>query len=1004
MHGEELKLQAMEETRELEAKFELLYGMFMFLHFGGKIISFLLTIAEAASWLMQLISSDSLKEMELEPTKKKLHLHSQTAIDYNQSLKRCNLSHFPPDKTLRLEDVASNLWNTTAIAIKVEKDEAVTQMLCYSRSFICILLTIHETLMSSINRKLRVIRCYLSTLKVIVDHGWEELYQIINVHLGNNISSLEEAANSFKREEKTQFKRLKLEFHIFNFQTALSQGNIELAKQFETQANIIGNVTILDSTLLLDICRMIYNAILTLSEKTLGDFNSVNYFLQRACDYLELELPSLKSHIDYSNIRYSILLLLTNNQVNKPVDTWDKSDSASLLGILQDEYPKKLEPYSLGIDFCKKVGDYNVPHKIKKIIMNMVNAVDILPNFDAVIGMINEFANLDTRLALECLDYIFLDKWDPEKDHKWLEKLFIFRFFLTTQSKHLNNTEIIQSLEEYCNQAEKRLMDVLSKEAMSSVITLLWNSGKKSEKNKRYSESIGFYKIALKHFISQEYADRGKLQRALMSNLIQITEFNECEKLYEKMTTADKHSPLTQLLILKIFINKSDEKSCLECLERIKASEHDNSMDTLILAVSECRVSKQLAIKAILTLFKAIESHQAPEEKLTQWSVPTLCLLRYTLQLILKFVEDDQGEVFNYYLLTMQNLLQKALEYLNRIKTMKKFHEMSNSIPQYQEGTSVDEIEWFASTSYNLALKCVTENMDDTNGLNFAQLSRKFIQLIPNKEFTFPKLFHYTYWDFRSHLLYLSIIQTMNNRGNSSAFPHLQTESLMLINDITQRRNQKDFKDGCGTNEKEKIDICLSDALLLAFEASLQIRDQIKISEILLMTAQWQNPQTENLLADATISMYELPRGLFMETIGPLIQRNVDNHLIDDFKICQWLRNFLDCALTLGITLELDLTERLLRRIEEPLSDLDIPNTVQLKQETEMIATLSWNQGVNSIIKGEKALGMAWCRTSIRFAGIYSKHLKKQLQELWNSLTSSVELNCDQPVTDSTTK
>ncbi|GAV53088.1 hypothetical protein ZYGR_0AI03700, partial [Zygosaccharomyces rouxii] len=957
----------------------------------------LLTITETASWLTQLISTDSLKENGFESINDKLHVFFPVAVDYNNSLKTHKLSLPFPDKVQRLESAASGLWNAIAIAIKIEKNEALNQMLCYSRLFACVLLAIHETLIPSTDRKLRVAQCYISTLKVVIDHGWDKLHKLINAHLKDNLSSLEEAASLFNGNEKTQFERLKLEFHVVNFQDALGQGNIELARQFEIQANIIGNVAILDSTLLLDLCRMLYNAILILREKAIGDINSINYFLQKVCDYLELEVPSLKTHVDYSNLRYSILLLLANSQVDQQIEAWDESKCSSILKVLESEYPKKLEPYSLEIDFCKKIGGSSVSQEIKKIIVRMITSVDNLLNFDAIMGIINEFADLNTRVALECLDYFFISKWDPEKDHKWLEKLFIFRFFLTTQSKHLNNTEIIQDLEEYCSQAERRLMDILSKQAMSSVITLLWNSGKKSEKSGKYSESIGFYRIALKSFISQAYADRGKIQRALMSAYIQIAEFKQCEELYKKMTTADSHSPLTQLLLLKIFISQSDEKSCLECLERIKVSEHDNAMDTLILAVSECRASKQLAIKAIPVLFEAIESHQAPEQKLVQWSIPTLCLLRYTSQLILKFVEDEQQEIFTHYLPTLHNLLQKALEYLNRIKTMKKFHETIDPIPQYQEGTSVDEIEWFASTSYNLALKCIAENMDDMNSLDFAQLSRKFIQLIPHKEFTFPKMFHYTYWDFRSHLLCLTIIQTMKYRGNPKALPQVQAESLTLMNDIWQRRNQQNFRDGSSTYEKKKLDGCLSDALLLAFEASLQMQDQVKISEILITTAQWQNPQIENLLADAAISMYELPRGLFMETIEPLIQRNVNNHVIDNFKICQWLRNFLDCALTLGKTSQLDLTEHLLKRIRESPANPDASSTDQLKQEIEMIATLSWNQGVNSIIKGEKTLGMAWCRTSIQFANLYSDHLKKQLQELWNSLASSVELTYDSP-------
>lgn len=405
----------MEENQELETKIETLNGMYIFNTSAAKIVPCILTIAEAASWLRQLISTNSLN---LESIHDKLDSLFPVAIDYNKSLKTCKLNLPLPDIVQRLESTASCLWNAVAIAIKVEKDEAAGQMLCYSRLFVCVLLSIHETLIPSIERKLRVTQCYVSTLKVTIDHGWNQLHQMINVHLKENLSCLTEAANLFNEKEKKKYEKLKLEFEVSNFQDALKQGNIDLARQFEIQANIIGNVAILDSTLLLDLCRMIYNAILTLRETSLEDINYINYFLQRACEYLELEVPSLKTHADYSSLRYSILLLLANSQVDQNIETWDISKCAMSLRVLQNEYPKKVEPYSLGIDFCKKMGGSSVPQGIKEIIMRMISSVDILLNFDASMGIINEFANLDTRLALECLDYIFINKWDPERDHK----------------------------------------------------------------------------------------------------------------------------------------------------------------------------------------------------------------------------------------------------------------------------------------------------------------------------------------------------------------------------------------------------------------------------------------------------------------------------------------------------------------------------------------------------------------------------------------------------------
>lgn len=935
-----------------------------------------------------------MSEDNLETINNKLDGLLPLAIDYNNSLKVNEPRAAPREVIQRLESTASALWNAIAVAIKLEKNELSRKTLCYSRLFVCVLLSIHEILIPSLNRKLRIIQCYVNTLKASIDHDWENLHQTINDQLGERLEVLDSAAKLFKNNEEVPFKRLKLEFQILNLQRAMRSGNIKFAKEIDCEADIGTNIEILDSSSLLELCRIIYNAVFTLKENSSEDLPSVCYFLERICNYLELNVPSLKVHVDYSHLRYSVLLLFTSSLMDQSIETLDLSKCESLLKILQNEYPKKLETYALNIEFCKKVGGSGLTQTIKEIIMRMITSLDIILNFDGIMGVINEFSALDTVLALECLDFILIDKLDPERNHKRLERLFVLRFFITTQSKHLNNLEIIQNLEEYCIQAQKKLMDVLSKHAMSSIVTLLWNSGKKSEKTGNFLESIGFYKIALKNSISQEYSERGKIQRALMFAYIQVDEFDQCQELHEKMVPEDKESSLTQLLMLKTFIRQPDkESSCIQCLERIKTSGHDNSMDTLILAVAECRTSKQLAIKAISMLFDAIESQQVSEQKLIQWSVPTLCLLRYTLQLIIKLTENEQLEVFIGYLVTMEQLLQKALDYLNRIRIIKRFHGFDNANPP--EVTSVDEIEWFASTSYNIALKCVAESVNEIDVLDFAKISNDFIQLIPRQEFTFPRMFHYTYWAFRSQLLCLTLARDTKCGENLDALKQIQIESLNLMDEILRQKKCHDFEDGCSPHENEKMGECLKDALSLTFETSMQMRDQSRISEVLIKTAQWQDPQIEDLLADSATSMYELPRGLFLETIGPLIQRNVGSPHIEDFKLCQWLRNFLDCALTLGQNSSLALVESILRRIQTSLISTNTSNTDELRQEIEMIATLSWNQGVNSIIREEKSVGIAWCRTSIQFASLYSKHLEEQLKELWTSLASSAQLECD---------
>lgn len=782
-----------------------------------------------------------------------------------------------------------------------------------------------------------------------------------------------------------------MEFCLSNCQWYLEKGQVQPAKKYEYKADIMRNKEFLNPESLLDICRIIYNTSLTLNEKFPGYHDSIIYFLTKAQHYMELNLTDLKINVDYDNIRYSILLLLANSLIDQDTHMWDPSRCDSLLNTLQDEYPTKIEPFTLRIIFCKKKNSVRLIEDLEEIIIKMITTIDIIANFDALTGIINEFATMSTESATGCLDYIFTKKLEPKKHHKWLEKIFVFRFLLTTQSRIMTNTEIINSLDKYCGQAERCLIDTISKHTASTVVTLLWNSGKKSDKTGQYTESIGFYKLGLKGLISHNHPDRAKIQRALMLAYINVANYEQCEKLYRSMNPRDSNSPLTQLLLLQNFIKQADKGSCLECLRKIKSAEDQNSIDALLLAAAECKASEALAIEAISLLFEALESKKVSSQELDSYSVPTLCLLRYILQLNLKIIDSDQKEVFSHHLPTVRTLLRRAIEYLNKIKILVKVTESVEKDSRLRDIASINEIEWFASTSYNIAIKCRDENEDNSNALGFAHLSCQFIQLIPYQDFEFPKMFHHVYWGLKSQILHLTMLKIADAKENINTLRQVQSESSNLINEIWQKKENQTFKDKCSLEQKKRLDECFIDALTLSYEASLQLRDKTNISHILVMTGKLQDSEIESLLVDLASSMHELPRSLLVEIIERLIERNVNSTVVGDCTLCYWIRSFLDCALILGRASRLDLTEQILGRMKANLK-AKLFESDELSQEIQMIAILTWNQGVSSIIKEEKTLGMAWCHTSIQFASMVSDSLESQLKELWVALSQSAQL------------
>lgn len=949
---------------------------------------------EAANWITGELSSSTNQEKNVATeVENKIDALQPIAEKYDRSFRTSKLI-MDEETVIRLENAASSLWNSIAIAIKIEKDDRAGQLLCRCKFFASILLSIHEALGPSNERKLRTFKCYVNIFKVATDRNWAQLTKKIQEQLDKVLRILEGSSSSFTRSESKNFQKLKFEFFLLHFQISLGEGDFETAKIYSSKTDIIGNMDIIDGALLLELCRIIYNAAVRLRgqlpKPQIDATREILSLLKDVQSYLELPVAELKTHVDYSNLKYSTILFLTNCLIEQPLTDWDPIGCEKYLNLLQNEYPKKIEPFTLSMTFSQKKNGPNTIENIEEILMRMIMSVDVISNFDAVVGAINEFSAMSTKRATVCLDYMLMNKLDPEKDHKWLEKLLVSRFFITTQAKTMTDSEIVASLEGLCDQIERRLMRSISKHSMSSIVTLLWNSGKKLEKSGKYEESVGFYKLSLSGVISQNYSDKGKIQRALQSAYINIQDNAKAENIYQNMDPIDKESPLTQLLMLKIYLYKDDQDSALKCLEMMRFSEHENAIDALILAASECKKSTDLAIKAMSFLFEAMEDQQISKNKMSNWSIPTFCLLRYTLQMLMKMAEDEEENVFTNYLPTMRRLLEKGIEYLRRIKV---FNELGSGIekdPKYEEVISVDEIEWFAATSYNIALKCLDDHVK-LEFLDFSKFSLQYLQLIPIQEFTFPKMLHYTYWRFRSTIMCLLIGKNVLLPGNEAGLRDIQCQSSDLMDEISRKKNSQEFNDGCGPNDIEQLDECFIDALNLNYEIALILRDTIKVSDILKMTSRYQDPKIETLLVNSAKSVPDLPRGVLIEVLHTIIERNIRNTSIEDYAICSWLRSLLDSSLNVKHDSRKDLTERVLARLKTTFSPNDQKSDL-LKQEAEMIATLSWNEGIKSIINDERAAGISWCSSSIQFSSLVNQALEVQLRNLWKSLASSAEI------------
>lgn len=899
---------------------------------------------------------------------------------------------------LKLENAASSLWNSLAIAMKAEKasEKYFNKVFCKCKIFATKLLSIHETLFRTNTNLLRNFKCYISSFKSASEHRIEDLIVNTQQHTEKYLQVINEHVEKFSNEEKTEFKKLTFEFYLVNFQLCLSENDLDTAKIYTSKVNITDNSKYLDADLLIELCRMIYNSTIMLKESNnpetqLIDVNIIS-FLKDVEKYLELPVENLKSHTDYSNLRYSVLIFMSNCLVDGYPQSFELEQCDHYLNLLQNQYPSKADPFILAIKLVKRKDIPNLAGTIEEILMRMIMSVNVMSNFQAVMASINDLSKIDTKLSIVCLDYLLINKLNSKNDRKLLEKAICSRFLITTQSKTMNDSEVAESLEDFCTQMERIVSEPLTKHAISCVITLLWNTGKKLEKMEKYVVSIRFYKLALKDIISQNYSDRGKIQRALQVVYNKIEDYSNTLKVYQDMDEGDKQSPLCQLLILQPYLANDKMEEALTCLQKIKSSEDEKSTDALIVAVAECRRKTDLSVQGLLMLFDKLQSKSSSQNISSTSSSQTLSILRYTLQMIVKVSEEESLQTFINYLPTVQRLLKKALEFLKTVKLLNQLPPDVEKEVIYQQSVAVNEIEWFASFSYNVAVKClVDQSCESFSFSEFPQYCIQFIDLIPVQDFTFPKMYHFTYWKFKATILQLIIAKEKVEQDQHQKYRDIYEKSGELVNNINFMKKSSEFKDGSSLEDRNTLNECFLEAFTIHVESVLMVPDQTKIIEILKKTELYQDSRVDALLIDISSNMEDLPKGILVEIIETVINRNIGTE-VKEPQLCNWLRMLLENAINLNHEVELHILERVFKILNINQSSFQDTDCA-LQTELETIATYCWNIGVNYIIKDNKSNGIVWCKHSMGFANMVNEGLQGQLYSLWESLASSANID-----------
>lgn len=1003
----------------------------------------IIEFCEVANWMTQNIYNwRNLDSDQLNQIKNKLDALQPLADKYDRSFRTTNVI-LEKDLYLKLENASSSLWNAISITLKTEQQTAKSlinkngstqsmqsygtsnlNLLCCCKRFATILFSVYDALIKTLETQIRTFSCHVLTLKSVMDCFFQEFLSNCSLSNGEIDNELENKYNSSKIKEnwnnllkncqdspqaalkvlednnkiwnqsqETEITKLKLEYFLVNFQICLKDGDIETAKLYSSKINIKDDIEAVDANTLIELCRIIFNSILIYSKKCqdINEKYEVVSLLNLALEYLQLPIQDLTTHINYQNIKYSITLFLTKFSIDNFPNVLNENDCDNLVNKLQEEFGKKTEPYKLAIKYNQIKKADNHDQIIQEIIMRMITSLNIKIHWDQILECIGQLSNTNTNLAIVCMEYIFINKLNPQEDSKIWEDLIVARVFMTIETKNMITDDIISSLQTFFELVENKASRKLSKMKISCIVILIWNLGKRLDKKEEYERSCKVYKLAQRSLFCDDFADIGKVSRALISSYIKCHNYNNALQQYEKMSESDKIHPLTQLLLVKIHMVDTNREKIIECIHNISLSEEKHSIQILILVISLCKKLDEIVTTGLNLLFEKLEGNDSLKDTNENIKVmlPIVELVRYTLQFTIKLLEDDTSN-WDKYFATFQSLLSKAKIIVSNVS--QKYAPDSPDSCLVGESISVDEIEWFASVAYNISVKGYNESRIN-EVLPVVQLALEFNEMIPVTEFVLEKQIYFLIWNYRTSILKARILLEYNqqNGTNTDLIEELIIFLESNLEKISTFKNNAQALKEVSVEKMCELDECKIELISIQFECTLLLKNQQRSQLFTERILGYREPKLDKILIESCSNNPNCPPGMTKKVTIMIIKRSLIEKSVSNNDLCIWLRKVLENISNPGDSTDESVVSTVLKKFEVDTLH-DNACLIECKENIEILSTLIWNVGVNLIISDNKDGATKWCKYSIYFAKLVNDGLKIQLKNMWYSLISNTDI------------
>lgn len=951
----------------------------------------------------QILSVNTIEREDLLSIEKKIDFLTPICEKYQVSFRDGDIS-IDEDTVLKLENAATSLWNTLSIAMKtvnvgIPKDVSTEvfnlNALRYNvaikcKYFVCLILEIYQAITGESKNITRNLKCSIATLKYCTEFG--DLKNVGDVKTKILNFTQNQLDRALVDVEEGTINNLKFDFYLCCFQISMIEKDFANATIYENKLSIESNLSQMTANSIIELSRVIYNSLLDIqnSQDAAIPYTVRIKLLERNIFYLTQPIENLKAHISYEKVKFSSLILLIETKLeDKSIDTLE---IINLVEKLLKEYPTNCESYSFAIKCFRKIQSDNMIKQIETTVMDMMISVDVSSNIESLIGCLTDLSSININVGLKCLDYLIENKLKPDIDQSMLEKLLCVRFYLTTQSKELDNSEKVNSLTSFTGQIERIISKELTKTTLATIITLLWNEGKKAEKKDLLEEAVPYFELACSDIYSRSYHDKAKIQRNLANIYLQLGNFKKAYKWYESMSTNDKLDPLSLLIKFKILLQEKRLEQAEEIIEEIVKNRKSNTLDVLMLIITESKSIPSISLKAILLLYELLEPGFQTTNVMTDGSVSMnmLTLTRYTIQMLVKINEENFVEQTIPYMEVICKMLNKVLAFLKNMKLIDRSCELEReSTGDTKSGDVViTEVEWFTAICYNIGLKFHEADTNNEAAAMIMECCLQFFNHFPFDDLTFPKKSHYFHWKIRSCILEYLILKKLGAE-KATYVDVLLEKGRITFTTTLQFIDSQDYKDA----KTQELEIETQEVLLTAaqqyIEALTKQNLQHEIYKVVNDVAKYANPDLDEVIIEELLDNTTIHKETIVNILTQIIRRNLDHSNSRAVKLFYWIRRCIEIAINSEVEMSIDIIETtttlLATRYKTEAETSEI-----LKQDIEMTATFCWNKGVNYILENKRNDGQLWCLLSIKLAHYGDINFKKKLEELWDSLSTQL--------------